>query len=153
MWSKPNPHATPAVCVRVIHTHKPEQKQETARHAELVNVCLSGERRILWSQRGYRSKVRNWEAAYLAHHQGAFLGAVSIRVVVGVVLTSHHAEGLVGTLTRWPETETSIYFISFISFIVYLFIYIFLLNILLNMRLHDRQCSLFSKPCPINSFY
>lgn len=37
---------------------------------------------------------------HLSHHQRAVLGAVPIRVVVGVVVTSHHAKGLDGALTR-----------------------------------------------------
>lgn len=51
-----------------------------------------------------RSKV----TTDLTHHQGAVLGAVSVRVVVAVVVASHHAEGLIGTLTCcWPEREKS----------------------------------------------
>lgn len=42
--------------------------------------------------------------SHLTHHQGAVLRSVSVRVAMGVVVASHHAEGLVGTLTcRRPE--------------------------------------------------
>lgn len=36
---------------------------------------------------------------HLTHHQRPVLRAVSIRVVLAVAVTSHHAEGLVGSLT------------------------------------------------------
>lgn len=88
----------------VIHTRQ-NKKQEAARHAELVNERVSVSLCGLSEVSVPGSKVRK-RAAHLAHHQGAVLGAVSIRVVVAVVVTSHHAEGLVGTLTRgWPERE------------------------------------------------
>lgn len=46
------------------------------------------------------------ERTHLTHHQRAVLGAVSVRVVVGVVVTPRHAEGLVGTFARCrPEGE------------------------------------------------
>lgn len=45
-------------------------------------------------------------ATHLPHHERAVLRAVSVRVTVGVVMTSHHAEGLVGALTRRrPEDQ------------------------------------------------
>lgn len=47
---------------------------------------------------------------HLSHHQRAVLGAVPVRVVVGVVVTSHHAKGLVGALTcRRPAREKANY--------------------------------------------
>lgn len=56
-----------------------------------------------------RSKVKT--ETHLTHHQGAVLGAVCIRVLVGVVVLSRCAEGLVGALTRsGPEKQIFIIF-------------------------------------------